>query len=60
MSTYSQLTKMKHKFIEIFDKEAKTKDAPEFQEKLKQILESKNKIEKYSTNVKVFIEASAS
>jgi len=50
---------MKHKFIEIFDKEAKTKDAPEFQEKLKQILESKNKIEKYSTNVKVFIEASA-
>ena len=59
MSTYSQLSKIKQKMLEVFDKEAKTKDAPEFLEKLKQIVDSKVKIEKYSNNVKIFIEASS-
>jgi len=45
--------------LEVFDKEAKTKDAPEFLEKLKQIVDSKVKIEKYANNVKIFIEASS-
>lgn len=59
MSNYSKLSKMKQKFVEMFDKEAKTQDSPEFQAKLKQIIDSQVKIEQYSTNVKIFVEASA-
>ena len=59
MSNYSKLSKLKQKFVEIFDKEAKTKDSPEFLQKLKHITDSQAKIEQHAGNVKVFVEASA-
>lgn len=58
-SAYSKISKFKQKFVEIFDKEAKTSDSPEFLQRLKQIADSQAKIEHYASNVKIFVEASA-
>lgn len=59
MLNYSKLSKIKQKFVEIFDNQAKTRDNPNLLEKLKNIDEAKVKITDYIQDIKVFVDSNS-
>lgn len=56
---YSALSKFKQKFVEVFDKSAKTEDSPEFKQRIKQVETDEKRINQYLTQVKFFVESSS-
>jgi hypothetical protein len=57
---YSALSKFKQKFVEVFDKSAKTEDSPEFKQRVKQVEIDEKRINHYLASVKFFVESSSS
>ena len=47
MASYSVLSKFKQKFVEVFDKAAKTSDTPEFLARVKQVEQDEKRIQQY-------------
>jgi len=57
MISYSKISKLKQKFVEIFDNQAKTQDNPNFLKKLKDIDDAKVRITEYTNDIKIFVDS---
>lgn len=57
MISYSKFSKLKQKFVEIFDNQAKTQDNSNFLKKLKDIEEARTRIIEYTNDIKTFVDS---
>lgn len=57
MISYSKFSKLKQKFVEIFDNQAKTQDNSNFLKKLKDIEEARTRIIESTNDIKTFVDS---